>query len=68
MQIVLLLLMEELIMEIFLLMIILILIDIVVRQGKEIRELDRKMLDAFRNCMPKNKCTKGGQVSETIRL
>ncbi len=35
-------------MEIFLLIVILILIGIVVHQGKEIRELERKTLDAFR--------------------
>ena len=35
-------------MEIFLLIVILILIGIVVHQGKEIRALERKTLDAFR--------------------
>ncbi len=35
-------------MQIFLLITILILISIVVHQGKEIRELERKTLDAFR--------------------
>lgn len=35
-------------MEIFLLIVILILIGIVVHQEKEIRELERKTLDAFR--------------------
>lgn len=35
-------------MQIFLLSIILILVAIVVHQGKEIRELERKTLEAFR--------------------
>lgn len=48
-------------MEIFLLITILILIGIVVRQGKEIRELERKTLDAFRIVCQKINTRKEGK-------
>ena len=54
-------------MKIFLLITILILIVILVYQGKEIRELEKKTLDAFRIVCQKNRCTKGRQINGTTR-
>lgn len=48
-------------MEIFLLITILILIGIVVHQGKELRELERKTLDAFRIVCQKINTRKEGK-------
>jgi len=48
-------------MQIFLLAIILILISIVVHQGKEIRELERETLDAFRIVCQKINTRKEGK-------
>ncbi len=48
-------------MQIFLLVIILILIGIVVYQGKEIRELEKKTLEAFRIVCQKITVRKGNK-------
>lgn len=53
--------MEEIQMQIFLLAIILILIGIVAHQGKEIRELEKKTLEAFRIVCQKINTQNGGK-------